>query len=196
MGWKPASAGDATSSRRSRRIFAARRKRNGPGSLLAAPSASRMLSRSSHRQDNMRVGVVTEAVPNPGTSGGDTVNWAILKHLREAGHEVSPCCLLINQWAAERPEALRRHVSALEGLGVHPQVFRIPEAPTSGWLARRRQAVWPDAARLYPAAQPAPQLRQALETAQPDAVFVFDSGPMAAMRDVRVAPRFVVPGDP
>lgn len=148
----------------------------------------------------MKIGLVTEALPNPGTSGGDTVNWTIIQQLRAAGHEIDPCCLLINQWAAERPDVMQRHLAALAAQGLQPHALRIPaDAGPDGRPGRAdrwRQAVWPDADRLFPARQLAPQLRRLLEAARPDAVFVFDTGTVAAMQDVRVAPRLGVPGDP
>src|SRR5512143_2164047 len=73
----------------------------------------------------MRFAFVTEAVPNPGVSGGDAVSWAIIKSTIEAGHEMI-CCCLINKWARQQPEALERHLLALSDWGVKVEPLMIP----------------------------------------------------------------------
>jgi glycosyltransferase involved in cell wall biosynthesis len=156
----------------------------------------------------MRFAFVTEAVPNPGVSGGDAVSWAIIKCTVEAGHEMV-CCCLINQWARQQPEAVERYLLALTDWGVRVEPLMIP---TSGlttlsqqndqkgtWqrqVERLRNSLYPAVAKLYPSVTLAPRLRDILERTRPDAILVFDTGTVAALQHLRIAPRMAIPGDP
>ena len=161
----------------------------------------------------MRLAFVTEAVPNPGTSGGDAVSWAIVKQMRDSGHEVRPCCCLVNRWGRERPEAIERHVAALAGLNVQVELLHLPDSnPRDEPRPGGRRSRWHRAARLLrdlvhpmlpnlyaPVAASvalAPEIQHILERDHPQAILAFDTGTVAALQHVRVAPRMAIPGDP
>ena len=157
----------------------------------------------------MRFAFVTEAVPNPGTVGGDVISWAVVKQMREAGHTVVPCCCLINQWARRRPGEIEKKVSALSNLGVQAELFVIPTFESLAHSSQRgsqnkwrrrfqqlRDACNPNLANLYPSVVLERKLKDTLERAHPDAILVFDTGTVAALQHLRVAPSMAIPGDP
>ncbi len=155
----------------------------------------------------MRIAIVTEAVPNPGTSGGDAVNWAIIRHAKEAGHVVIAYCL-VNRWAIQ-PSELKARGEILLEMGIEVSFLKIPDSESVDVtlqnsskhkrlksLQRIRRTFLPSLADLYPSVTLGPQLAKMLGQANPHSILVFDTGTVAALQHLSLAPRMAIPGDP
>ena len=144
----------------------------------------------------MKLAVVAEALPNPGTVGSDVFCWGILMHLRDLGHDVLCCAIMAEPSPANRADHDAK-VRQLDAAGIHLRTFFFParRTPPSG-AARIKELVDPDLSFVFPATQLTQSLVAALEAFSPDSVFVFDSGPVMALHGWKGAPKVAVPGDP
>ena len=157
----------------------------------------------------MHFAVVTEGLPHPGTSGGSIFMWTVLKHLMEAGHRVT-ACVVMNQFDIDLGPVEQKHrAMAVSDLGAEVEMLTIPkpglpsESQRDGQQkkSRRRlrqfqELLHPRLENFYPSIVLAPELRGILGRARPDAVYVFDTGPVAALQDMNTIPRMATPGDP
>ncbi len=144
----------------------------------------------------MRVGVVVAGgVPNPAQSGSALTVWTIVAHLLSVGHEVST--VILRPAAYDDPGAtFEERVARLAGLGADVQVVasRADDVLASlpGDAASRIHRAWrPPDLELFPHLADAGAVREAIEEARPDVVFVYHWEALAATRALRgVVPRF------
>ena len=157
----------------------------------------------------MHFAVVTEGLPHQGTSGDSVFMWTVLKHLRELGYRVTACIVLDRLDALLSIQEQKSRVEALCDLGIEVVCLETPipgyredsrvMSQKNRWLRRLEtlhRAVYPTLASFYPTVTLAPRLAELLERAKPDAIYGFDLGPVAALQDIRIAPRMATPGDP
>ena len=148
----------------------------------------------------MHFAIVAQGIPNPTSSGSLMVNWTIIKSSMEAGHRVS-CVLIKSPGDNSHPD----HLEALNNLGVEVVLLEsVPQLPTPSaaiskwrmWPKLIRKALQPTLKDIFPVVSIAPQMIEILSRLQPDAVYAFDHGQVAALQDFKIAPRMAVLGDP
>lgn len=130
-------------------------------------------------------------------------SWAIIHQLAQTGHEVTVYALmdLRYSWDVARAKALlAEHGVALHALSLPPEAME-PSRDRVGLgtlMAHRwRKLVAPPLPALFPLARLGPHLRRIWEVAKPDALVMYDWGPLAAVCESGVAlPRVMVSGDP
>ena len=154
----------------------------------------------------MQFAIVTEAIPNPSSAGGELANWSLIKYLRQQGQHVT-VCVLNSPSKLNSPEKFNEYIKDLLALGARVHCLDAPNAVKSvkrrDWCNRLtyylglpRVFFNPMLNDYYPSISLASTIKKILRESKPDAVYVFDAGPIAALEDFREIPRMASLSDP
>ena len=147
----------------------------------------------------MHITVVTYDVPMAEHNAMRDTFPCHIRCLQESGHRVS-CCVLLPSASEEHEPSRARRLMTLDRLGV--TVVTIPAKWPEG---RFRRSLLQSATRLlrptlidyYPWVSLMPQVKSVMERLQPDAIVIFATYEgLAATHGLKIAPRFVILGDP
>jgi glycosyltransferase involved in cell wall biosynthesis len=158
----------------------------------------------------MHIAFVADYMPSPSTSGAGLHLWSLVNQAVREGHRVS--YVLVgrpHEFQILPPPAVGRMVDALLALGVEliRRDFTGTDAPPAGMGPSRaariggrlRRALLPRL-RDFDAELEVPAIRARVESVmrdlEPDAVFAFNDGPIAAVRALDGVRRVAWPADP
>lgn len=149
----------------------------------------------------MHFALVTHGLPQPSTNGGPMTCWAITTSLLAAGHRVTVVALSYPGDYFNTPE---RRVCVMDAgadliqvetkvpVRLQPQVASVP-----GKIRGKLNRVFcPDISCFFPTVAVVPRMKEVLERARPDAMFVYHWDSLAAVHGLDVAPRMAAVGDP
>lgn len=138
----------------------------------------------------MHVAILAHALPQPSSNGGPMTCWALLRHLRDAGHEVS----VISLRYASDPFVTPEREDQIRATGAR---LVIVEVEAEADLQRPAGAVSQSTLeRVFPTAHLRPRVGAVLEELAPDAAFIYHWDTLAATYGLRSVPRFGAVGDP
>jgi len=141
--------------------------------------------------------MVAEGVPTPNSGGSAMANWSILETALDRGHEVA-ALVLITRFDAAEPERLAERLRALERRGAKVSTYPAPDLPSHSppGIAQFRPLIRPRPAEVYPTSAIGATLNALLAEHEPEAAYVFDYGPVAALAERRPCPAYAIFGDP
>lgn len=147
--------------------------------------------------------LATCGLPGAGYHGGAMLCWALLKHFRAMGHEVTVIGLIEDSAANPYRQYVDEQVEAIQALGAGVRLIQFRQADlepsTSGLTGKlhilRRLAMGRSLEEMFPWRHLATAVRQAVEGIRPDGIVCYHFDALSSLWEVDTVPVLAIASD-